>query len=175
MKEIINEKELKAFTNELGEELRRIRRIQSISIQKLAEYTGLHRNTISDAERGRKDLSLVSMARIMAALGSDKFDVGESTFKFEISEMNSYPVLFDIISTPANRIVYMTSQAVHSQRSKLGITIEYLAELTGIHKNSIWNIEKALVNPSIFNLFKIHKNLQVKTLKGCSSGLFILK
>ncbi len=175
MKNIIKEKGFKEFANELGEELRRIRRIQSISISQLAESTGLHWNTISDAERGRKDLSLVSMARIMAALGSDKFDVSEATFKFEINEMNEYPALFDVLSIPANQIVYMTSKAVRSQRSKLGFTIECIAELTGIHKNSIWNIEKALVNPSIFNLFKIHKNLQVKTLKGCSSGLYIIK
>ena len=163
------------YANDLGKEIKRVRREHRITIEKLAETANLHQNTISSLERGRADIRLISNARIMAVLGCESFEIGETAFKYNSIEIEEYPDFKKILNLSGSTIVYMTGQMIKNERKKQEITLEELSDLTGIHRNTIWNIEKGLINPSLYNLFKIHLNLRIKRMKGSTTGLYILE
>lgn len=50
--------------------VRRFRKAQSISQEKLAEYAGLHTNYISSVERGERNISICNIERIARGLGT---------------------------------------------------------------------------------------------------------
>jgi transcriptional regulator with XRE-family HTH domain len=162
------------YRSDLGKELRRIRKLQGVSVERLAESTGLHENTIGCIERGRNDIKLVSNARIMAALGCESFDIGETTFSFTVEALADYPERGSVLGLHASSIVYMTGRTIRERRIAEGVTILRLSERTGIHYNTIWNIENGLVEATLFNLYRIHKSLSVLSLKGTAKGLQIV-
>lgn len=49
--------------------VRRFRKAQSISQEKLAEFAGLHTNYISSVERGERNISICNIERIARGLG----------------------------------------------------------------------------------------------------------
>ena len=51
-----------------GERLRAVRQQRGISQEKLAELAGLHRTYVSSIERGERNVSLVNIERLAAAL-----------------------------------------------------------------------------------------------------------
>jgi len=163
------------FSADLGGEFRRIRREQRLSLEALAERAGLHRNTISSLERGQSDISLVSNARLMAALSCISFRVGDTSFAYEAAEPGGSPECRSLLRLSGSAIVFMTGRTIHEERIRLGVTLEELAEQAGIHRNTLWNIEKGLVNPSLFCLFQIHRHLNITRMAGTSSGLRILE
>jgi DNA-binding XRE family transcriptional regulator len=52
-----------------GQNLRTIRETAGISQEKLAEEAGLHRTYVSSVERGKRNISLLNIARLAKALG----------------------------------------------------------------------------------------------------------
>ena len=166
--------DIRLYRSDLGRELRRIRKLQGVSVDRLAEATGLHQNTIGGIERGSNDIKLVSKARIMAALGCESFDIGETTFCFNVDELFDYPGRADVLRLPASSIVYMTGRTIRERRTAMGLTILELSESAGVHHNTLWNIENGLVEATLFNLYRIHKGLRVLSLKGTAKGLQIL-
>lgn len=54
---------------QFGETLRAYRQQAGISQEKLAEKAGLDRTYVGGAERGERNISLVNVARLAAALG----------------------------------------------------------------------------------------------------------
>lgn len=54
---------------QFGERLRAVRQTRGISQEKLAELAGLHRTYVSSIERGERNVSLVNIERLAAALG----------------------------------------------------------------------------------------------------------
>ncbi len=53
---------------EFGECLRRLRKERKLTQGELAERSGLHRNYISDTERGRRNISLLCMSKLANGL-----------------------------------------------------------------------------------------------------------
>jgi transcriptional regulator with XRE-family HTH domain len=53
---------------QFGEKLRAVRQERGISQEKLAELAGLHRTYVSSVERGERNVSLVNIERLAAAL-----------------------------------------------------------------------------------------------------------
>lgn len=66
----INDSEKKAFLVAFGKRVRQLRQAkhQKFSQEKLSELSGLHRNYISDAERGTRNVSLVAIFKIVKGL-----------------------------------------------------------------------------------------------------------
>lgn len=54
---------------QFGEKVRTVRQERGISQEKLAELAGLHRTYVSSIERGERNVSLVNIQRLAAALG----------------------------------------------------------------------------------------------------------
>lgn len=52
-----------------GERVRRIRKMIGISIEELSFRSGLHRNYISDVERGQRNISLLAIHKLAYGLG----------------------------------------------------------------------------------------------------------
>jgi len=52
-----------------GEAVRKFRTARGLSQEKLAEHADIHRTYIGDVERGLRNIALVNMHRIAAALG----------------------------------------------------------------------------------------------------------
>ena len=67
MADVVPERVLAAF----GEAVRRLRSHAGISQELLAEKAGLHRTYVGSVERGERNLSLVNIHRLAAALGTD--------------------------------------------------------------------------------------------------------
>jgi len=158
---------------DLGKELYRIRKNQGLSIEKLSEITKLHSNTISCVERGLNDIKLVTNARLMAALGSSSFYIKETTFKYIIDDNANESNCNDVLNLPGNLIVLMTGNAIRKERIRKGLKLNELSIITGLHSNTIWNIENGLVEPTLFNLFRIHKALKLIKLSASVDGLNI--
>ena len=61
--------------SKFGERMREIRLSKDISQLELAKRSGLHRNYISDAERGKRNVSLKCIDKIAFGLGCDVKDL----------------------------------------------------------------------------------------------------
>ena len=59
---------------QFGKKVRAERRKQSLSQEKLAEKSGLHRNYIGAVERGEKNISLINIEKIAKALQIETSD-----------------------------------------------------------------------------------------------------
>lgn len=57
-----------------GQQVRRLRQAKGFSQEELAERCGLHRTYVGAVERGERNLSLQSMARLAKALDADIAD-----------------------------------------------------------------------------------------------------
>lgn len=57
-----------AIKTSFGMRVRSIREASNMSQEKLAELSGLHRNYISDIERGRRNISIIAVYKIAKAL-----------------------------------------------------------------------------------------------------------
>jgi transcriptional regulator with XRE-family HTH domain len=67
MVEVVPERVLLAF----GEAVRRLRTGSGLSQEMLGERAGLHRTYVGSIERGERNVSLVNIHRLAAALGVD--------------------------------------------------------------------------------------------------------
>jgi transcriptional regulator with XRE-family HTH domain len=52
-----------------GQAVRRLRQAKGVSQEKLAELAGIHRTYIGDVERGTRNVALINMTKLAAALG----------------------------------------------------------------------------------------------------------
>jgi len=52
-----------------GQAVRKLRLQKEMSQEKLAEIAGIHRTYVGDVERGTRNIALVNMTKIAAALG----------------------------------------------------------------------------------------------------------
>lgn len=52
-----------------GGKLREVRQRKKVSQEKLAELAGLHRTYVSSVERGERNISLLNIEKLAAALG----------------------------------------------------------------------------------------------------------
>lgn len=64
-----------AFAAELGARVRELRLEHGWSQEKLAERCGLHWTYVGSVERGERNLSLLNILRLAAALGVDPADL----------------------------------------------------------------------------------------------------
>lgn len=67
----------RAKLQNLGKRIRTMRRERSISQEELADLAGVHRTYVGMIERGEKNVTVISAAKIAAALGVSVSDLFE--------------------------------------------------------------------------------------------------
>ena len=64
-----------AVARTFGERLRALRRARGWSLERLAEEAGLHWTYVGSVERGERNISLLNIVRLAAAVGADPADL----------------------------------------------------------------------------------------------------
>lgn len=156
-----------------GGELAILRRSQGLSQADLAELTGLHRNTITNIERGVKDASVLAMSLVQLHLRAGGVFVEREGFYPSPHPAGSaaYPYPELLIAPPA--MVSAMGDRVRRRRLDLGLSLHALASACGVHVNTIWNFERGLVAPSVSTTYLVYSNLQVRWIGGSKEGLVL--
>jgi len=72
--------------NELGEQLKALRRAQKITLKELAQRSGVHWVTLSRFENGYSDLGARKLARVAQALGQ-KLEMHSATQGYTLDDL----------------------------------------------------------------------------------------
>lgn len=153
------------FLASYSETLRACRSFHNYSITDLAEYSGIHRNSISAIENRSHDASSFTCARLCFALNVRHIKLAkDSTIQLRPEPMD-HDRRFPARVPYHAHIMERLGKAICRRRESLGLLQEELATLAGIHKNSLWPIERGLTIPTNYNLFSIYFSLEVTQLK----------
>lgn len=152
-----------------AEELRSARKGLCLSRDELAEMAGLHPNTIAVAERGNRDLNTITQTRIFAALGCREIGLNDGCLYLLTG--NEPSPREDLLHLNDPFIIRCIGDTIRQKRAELGLTLEEMSVMTGMHVNSLWNCEHGLVIPQGNTLVRIYQSLGITTLGACSRGL----
>ncbi len=153
------------FLESFSKTLQTCRSFHNFSITDLALRSGIHRNSISSIENQNHDASSITCARLCFALNVQKIEISKD------SAITLHPKpLADSRQEPASipynaHIMERAGKAICARRESCGLSQEELAVSAGIHKNTLWAIERGLTVPSNYNLFSIYYSLGVRLLE----------
>jgi transcriptional regulator with XRE-family HTH domain len=152
------------FLASCGAEIRRARLARGLSREELAERCGLHPNTIGIAERGDRDVSCFAQTRMLLALGCVQLRLEREGIIPSLAEDPDAPfcVFLRTLSPPlvASRI----GDAIRARRRILDLSLEEAAGRAGIHRNTLWNIERGFVAAGSLSLYRVYLSLGVEDL-----------
>jgi len=131
----------------------------------LAERSGIHRNSISAIENHKHDASSITCAMLCFALNIQQVELQKNgairlipaPMQREQRELAKIPQHAYIMERIGN--------AICCKREAGGLSQEELAVSAGIHKNTLWSIERGLTVPINSHLFSIYYSLGVTLLK----------
>ncbi|MBU0957084.1 MAG: helix-turn-helix domain-containing protein [Spirochaetes bacterium] len=150
-----------AYLRNTGKEFRRVRLLRGLSRDELADLAGVHINTIGAVERGDYDLNSSTRCWILAALGTESLIMEPNLDRLEIAPVAADWQRADVQQLPESEIVRLTGATLRACRETHGLTLDDLAELSLIHRNSIWNIEQGLVSATSTCLHRLYRCLGV--------------
>lgn len=162
-----------SFLGTSGAELRRARLARGLSREDLAELCGLHPNTIGIAERGDRDLGCLAQTRIFLSLGCVSLHVcPDGTFP-DLATAEGSGLCSFLRQLPYPMIARLIGEAIRGRRETLGLSLDETAALAGLHRNTVWNIERGLVVASSMSLYRIYLSLGVSDLLPTSNDLHL--
>lgn len=138
---------------------------------------GLHRNTVRLLESGQTDATLLTVVRVLAALGVTRIE-------FEGRFVNARFAAERPVA-PAGRagdevaalmgdgatVLERFGRSIAEQRRAAGLTQERLAERTGLHPHTIGEIERGLEDPTVSTVLALYESLGVHELAPTPEGL----
>lgn len=165
----------KTFLIEQGKEVRTRRHERELSVLELSRLIGVHRNTITAIEQGKHDYSSIIGINLFSALGARAVYITRNADLLELAaDSVSLEQTRDIIKMrPANQIMIIGKQ-IRQYRHSRGLTLKEAAAHCGLHPNSLWNLEHALVVPSMFTLHRIYYCMGVQKLTACYDSLQLI-
>lgn len=157
------------FRLSFARELRRARARRGLTRPGLAARAAVHPNTLAAAERGERDLGCLAQTKILAALGCPAIRIAEGGIELDL---DGGP--FDkeaVLRLPDPRVAAFMGGAVRARREAAGLSIPALARAAGVHKNTVWYLEKGLVCPTGSTIFRILKALGVSRARALPTGM----
>ena len=167
-------KDLKRMLKVFGREMASQRRRRGLTQAALAETTGLSVNTVGNVERGILDPTVTVVALMQVHLGCLGLELRRNNFIPIASPLPAGPLTFPNLAKPPATIVITIGREIRSRRKKRSLTMEALSADSGVHVNTLWNIERGLVAPSISTLFRVYRSLDVRRIVGTPSGIELL-
>jgi len=147
-----------------GRVIEGLRKVRGFSREEVAEAAGVHPNTVKRVESGGLEASSLVITRICAALGCGAVAVTDEGFLPSLEDLEGAELALRISRMPPARIAWRTGESVAALRADLGIDLRSFAKQAGVHYNTIWNLERGLVAPSILTLFKICRAFDIEAL-----------
>jgi transcriptional regulator with XRE-family HTH domain len=152
------------FLASCGAEIRRARLARGLSRDELAERCGLHPNTIGIAERGDRDVSCFAQTRMLLTLGCVQLRLEREGIIPSLSEDPDSPFCVFLRSLPPPLVASRIGDAIRARRGILDLSLEEAAGRAGIHRNTLWNIERGFVAAGSLSLYRVYLSLGVEDL-----------
>ena len=148
----------------LGETIKKLRKLKKLSQQELAKLANVSDATISKLENNSGNITMESIQKIIKALGLTFEEVIEiAKNKNMLPDTTSTPNL--IITENHNNIGQVgekkIGKVIKKYRKMKGITLEQLANMIGLNPTVLSNIENGTVEIQIFILKKIANALGI--------------
>ncbi len=150
------------YLQRAGEEMKRRRVERGLTRNELARLACVHVNTIGSIERGEHDINSTTKCWILAALGTKSLIMEIHCDHIELAPERDLFPRTDIQSRPDAEVVRIIGNAIRIQREGLGLSLSELALNSGIHSNTLWNIERGLVSSTGINLHCIYLALGIR-------------
>jgi transcriptional regulator with XRE-family HTH domain len=157
--------------------IRARRREIRVSQERLGSMAGLHRNTVRLLESGQTDATLLTVVRVLAALGVTRIEIEgrfvNACFAPELpvaSIVQPGETLRGWADDPAT-VLERFGRSIADRRRAAGLTQERLAERTGLHPHTIGEIERGLEDPTVSTVLILYEALDVHELAPTPDGL----
>ncbi|MBU0928592.1 MAG: helix-turn-helix domain-containing protein [Spirochaetes bacterium] len=154
----------RAYLAACGAEYRRSRLERGLSREALAELADVHVNTVASVERGEHDMTSTTQCRLLAALGCRSLVLRDNVDIIVLHEGEEAFPRADIQRMPYASIIAIIGGSVRGRRESSGLTLEALASVSGMHANTLWNIERGLVCPKSSNIHRIYRALGISVV-----------
>lgn len=148
---------------ELGERVRCRRHELGISQETLASRAGVHRNTVRLLEAGEISVSLVTITRVLHALGTTYVELGPGKLCPCFGGSLSSAAWTAPFGDEASMLTTL-GQAIAEKRMSRGLTQEQLAERANLHPHTVGEVERGSMNPTIATLFALYRALDVRAV-----------
>jgi transcriptional regulator with XRE-family HTH domain len=153
-----------------GSFIAELRLSRGLSREGLSMATGLHVNTIANIERGRVDPSFLAVSLAFLHLDCPYVLVRKEGLIPVAGSMRTPAA--GLRASPSD-IVLKTGRRFRERRTALGLTLEEVARLSGIHRNTLWNLEHGLTVSSISNTHRILSALDVGIVTGDGGDILL--
>lgn len=150
------------YLRRTGEEIKRCRLNRCLSRAELAKRACVHVNTIGAAERGDHDINSTTKCWILAALGTKSLIMDLHCDRIKLAVEHHLFPRTDIQARPDAEVVRIIGNAIREQREALGLSLDELALRSGVHSNTLWNIERGLVSGTGINIHCIYLALGIR-------------
>jgi transcriptional regulator with XRE-family HTH domain len=140
----------------VGERIRKLRLARGITIDALAKSAGITKGFLSKLETGKKTPAIATLGNIADALNVE----ASLLMKAEQSERLA----------PAEDTIAKVGERIRHVRLARGLTVEKLAQKSGITKGFLSKIERGEKAPAISTLINLAKSLNVEVSRLLESG-----
>jgi len=150
-----------------GLAVRDARRGYGFSQEELSDLSGINIAAIGSVERGERSISVVPYTRLLLALGCTHVALHGEGVVLTIEAPGRLTA--GLMDMPAASLVGNIGEAIHCCRKARGLSLEETGLLAGLHRNTVWNIERGLSPASSMTLYRLYLALGVTDL-GTESG-----
>jgi len=155
------------FLAACGLAVRDARKGCGFSREELSDLSGIDAATIGAVERGERSVSVVPYTRLLLALGCSHVSLHGEGVGLTIEGPGELAA--GLMDLPAAGIVGNIGEAIRHCRRARGLSLEETGRLAGLHRNTVWNIERGLSPASSMTLYRVYLALGVADL-GTESG-----
>ena len=159
------------YLQSFARQIQRARKERGLSREELAEKAAVHPNTIGVAERAERDLNVLTQTRILAVLGCGEMRIYDDVYFACTGDGVPSPTRTDILAMRDAQIIRDIGKAIRDRRLVMDLRLEDVAQMAGLHINSVWNCERGLVVPDGNTVFRLYRVLGVSRLVAGERGL----